>query len=101
MTKKEKRTVRRFPYRKPLLCVALGHDSHLPETEATMSEIMDLSDHGIRLRVTGRKFEEGSLLLVRVPMVRIPVSVPSLAQVRWIKEEKAGAYQAGLRFVVE
>lgn len=62
---------------------------------------MDLSDSGMRMRVRGRKLAEGSLLLVRVPVSEVPVAVPSLAHVRWIKEEKSGAYEAGLRFVIE
>jgi PilZ domain len=96
-----KRSVERFPYKHPLMYVVLGHGSHPPEAEAATSEIMDLSDNGMRMRIRGRKFPEGSLLLVRVPVSRVPVAVPSLAQVRWIREETPGAYEAGLRFVIE
>jgi hypothetical protein len=101
MNNGEKRIIQRFPYKYPVIYISLGHEAHPPEREDTGGEIMDLSDNGMRLRVNGRKFAEGSLLLVRVPVSKVPVSVPSLAQVRWIKEVESGAYEAGLRFVVE
>ncbi len=101
MNKKEKRAVQRFPYKHVVLCIALGHEAHPPEREDAHSEILDLSDNGMRLLVRERQFSEGSLLLVRVPVSSAPVSVPSLAQVRWLREEKPGAYEAGLRFAIE
>jgi hypothetical protein len=101
MNSSEKRVIQRFPYKYPVIYISLGHEAHPPTKENTDSEIMDLSDNGMRLRVNGRKLAEGSLLLVRVPVSEVPVSVPSLAQVRWIKEVQSGTYEAGLRFVVE
>ncbi len=101
MDKKIIRAAQRFPYNHTAMYIVLGHEARPPQSKEANSEIMDLSDNGIRLRVKGREFSEGSLLLVRVPVSRVPAAVPSLAQVRWIREETPGAYEAGLRFVIE
>ena len=101
MKREEKRAGQRFPYRYPASYVALGHTVHPPEKEAASGEIMDLSDKGMRMRVKGRKLEAGAVLLVKVSLSSAPVTVPSLVQVQWIKEEKPGTYETGLKFVVQ
>jgi hypothetical protein len=101
MKREEKRAAQRFPYRYPASYVALGHTAHPPDKEAASGEIMDLSDKGMRMRVKGRKLVEGAVLLVKVSLSSAPVTVPSLVQVQWIKEEKPGTYETGLKFVVQ
>jgi PilZ domain len=96
----EKRTVPRFPFKSPLNYMAMGYPSHTPDRNYEAGELVDLSDKGMRMKIEGRKIEEGAVLLVRVPVSGPPVSVPSLAQVLWTREQNSGDYESGLRFVI-
>ena len=100
MKQKDKRLVQRFPCKFPVSFMALGSRDDPRVSEAVSSEIMDLSEHGMKIRVQGLTLAEGTVLLVKVPLSSAPVSVPSLAEVRWIKEEKSGTCEAGLKYVI-
>ena len=100
MTIKEKRGDFRCPYKAAVSYIALGSLGQPPDKEFTSAEIMDLSDNGVRIHLKRRVLKEGTMLQVRIPMSGIQVTVPTLAQVRWIKEQSSGDYQVGLIFVV-
>jgi len=101
MTMDEKRTDRRFTYRYPVRFAAMGRPAHAPEKKYESGEIMDLSERGMRIKVGGRRLEEGTILLVRIPVSKQPVTVPSLLQVLWTNKEEPEACEAGLRFLVQ
>lgn len=96
----EKRTVPRFPFKNPMKYMTMGHPPHLPDQAYEAGELVDLSDNGMRMKIEGRKIEEGTVLLVRIPVSGPPVTVPSLAQVLWTRGGDSGHYESGLKFVV-
>ena len=65
--------------------------------------IVDLSNGGLGLETKGHSFLEiGSLVRTWVPMSSVPVTVPVLTRVQWIRDKyPAGSIQlAGLMFVL-
>ena len=81
--------------------IALGGRDRPQVTDAVSSEIMDISSSGMRIRFQRRMLEEGTILVVKVPTMAASVTVPALAQVRWIKAGKSGTCEAGLQYVIE
>ncbi len=100
MKQKNTRAVQRFPCKFPVSFLALGGRGHPQAIGAVSSEIMDLSDNGMRIRLQRRTLEKGTVLLIKVPLSSAPVSVPSIAEVIWIKEDKPGTCEAGLKYVI-
>jgi hypothetical protein len=96
----EKRSFQRFPYGCPMNFMAMGQTVSLPDTDYASGEIINISDGGMKIKVEGRAFEGGRVLLVRVPIKGIKSSVPTLAKVQWAISEETGVYEAGLKFVV-
>ena len=108
MNQKKTRAAKRFPCNFPvslktvsLSFLALSSGSRPQVIDSASSEILDLSEHGLRIRLRNRTIEEGTVLLIKVPVSSAPVTVPSLAQVRWIKAGKARTCEAGLKYVIE
>jgi hypothetical protein len=101
MKQKNTRAAQRFPCKFPVSFLALGSRGHPQVINAVSSEIMDLSENGMRIRLQRQTLEEGTVLLVKVPQSSAPVTVPSLAQVRWIKAGKSRTCEAGLKYVIE
>lgn len=95
----ENRLDLRFPYTHPASFIATGGPRHSPTDLVLDGKIVDLSNSGMGIRTQGRALEEGTVVRVRVPVSDAPIAVPVLSQVRWVVEEKAGVYLAGLRFV--
>jgi len=96
----KKRVSDRFPYTRPVSYMAMGSRVYPPDKVAVHGEIVDLSSGGMRIRTKRQALEEGAVLQVWFPISEPPVTVPVLAQVRWVKEEIPGNYQVGLRFVI-
>lgn len=94
----EKRAYVRFPYTSPVSYVVMGEPPHPPEKVAIHSEMVDLSNGGMRIR-EGR-LKEGVLIRVGIPVSEHEVMLPVLAEVRWVREEIPGEYQAGLQFLM-
>ena len=108
MKQKDLRGDERIQYKFPLSVkritlsfLALGSSGHPQVIDADSSEIMDLSSNGMRIRFRKCTLEEGTILLVKVPTMAASVTVPSLAQVRWIKAGKSRTCEAGLKYVIE
>jgi hypothetical protein len=78
----------------------MGDATHPPDTSAMDGEILDVSDMGMKIREEGRTLQDGSVLVIRVPIAEAPITVPTMAQVQWVKRAEAGFYEAGLMFVV-
>ncbi len=96
----EKRVSVRYPYTRPVSYMAMGKSGRPPDKVAVHGEIVDLSNGGMRIRMERQALEEGAVLQVWFPISEPPVTIPVLAQVRWVREEIHGNYQVGLRFMI-
>ncbi len=96
----EKRVSVRFPYTRPVSYMALGESGRLPNKVVVHGEILNLSSGGMRIQTKRQSLEEGAVLQVWFPISEPPVTIPVLAQVRWVREEIPGNYQVGLRFMI-
>ena len=65
-------------------------------------KIVDLSNGGIGMETRGHSFLEiGSLVRTWIPMSSVPVNVPVLTRVQWVRDKDHGPSQrVGLMFVV-
>jgi len=100
MKQKNSRAAQRFSCKSSVGLVVLSSHGQPPDKDAISGEIMNISGGGMRMRFQGQTLEEGVVLLVKMPLSLAPVTVPSIAQVKWIKEEKPGTYQAGLQYLI-
>jgi len=100
MKQNNSRANERFPCNSTKGFVALSSLGKAPDKDAFSGQIMNLSQGGIGLRLKVQTLEEGAILIVNMPISLAPVTVPSVAQVKWIKEEKPGTFQAGLQYLI-
>ena len=89
----------RFPFSALISCSVLGDDFQ-PPREVTQAEIIDLSDHGVRIRLRDWTVKVGFMVVLRMPVLETQTTVPTLAQVRWVKEGVPGVSHAGLSFML-
>ena len=76
-----------------------------PDTAEVNGEIMDVSDNGLKIRVDRRALEPGTVIRIRIPIEAKPdsttsVTIPILAEVRWIRDNTAKDVLVGVRFLV-
>jgi hypothetical protein len=100
MKQNSRRADKRYPCKSPMTFLPFDNFGQPPGKNVVRSKIVDVSDSGMRIRLRGRTLEEGMVLLVNVPLSSEPVTVPSLAQVKWIRKEKRGTYEAGVKYVI-
>lgn len=96
----EKRENMRLPYRCPVSYVETGGASRRPNGLAARGEILDLSNGGMGMLTEGRAPEEGVVIQSWIPMSYPRINLPVLMQVKWVREERPGAYQVGTRFML-
>ncbi len=96
----QKRASRRVPFKSSMRFKVMGNATRLPDKAAIDGEILDVSDTGMKIRGEGRSLQEGCVLVIRVPIAETRTSVPAIAEVKWVKFEKPGSYEAGLMFIV-
>ena len=80
--------------------MAMGDLKRPPDEAQREGDVVDLSDGGMKIRTAKPGLGKGVILRVWLPVSEVEVSVPLLAEVRWREEEKPGAFQAGLMFMV-
>lgn len=100
----DNRKALRHAYAYPLTYMGKVSTPGTPPREVSFQGmIVDLSSGGIGLETTGHSFLEiGSLVRTWVPLPSVPVNVPVLTRVQWIRDKHpAGSRQlAGLMFVL-
>ncbi len=89
----------RFPFIARVSCTVLGDDFQPPREVPVEAEIIDLSDHGVSIRLRDCLAKVGSIVVLRIPVLETRTAVPTLAQVKWVKEGIAGLSHAGLSFI--
>ena len=101
----DKRMRVRFPYTHPASYMVMGSFISPPGIVDIQGEILDISDEGVRIRVDGHALKPGTILRIRVPLYtkfkpNIQVTLPVLAEVKWVRNVLPKDRQAGLRFVI-
>lgn len=101
---REKRKSPRVPYTCPMNYVAMGNFVSPPGVVEVKGKILDISDSGVRIRIDGQSLEPGTVICIRVPIHKsksmTPITVPVLAEIRWVNEELPAGSQMGLRFIM-
>lgn len=97
----EKRKSERIKYYQTLSYRLFGKNLPLPERFLRTADILDISSGGIRIRTLSieTNFDIGSILLLNVPLPKMPVTLSLLGKVRWMKLESPTTRQVGLEFL--
>ena len=90
----------RSPFSTLVSYTVLGDDFHPPREVPAEAEIIDLSDCGAGIYLRDLAIKEGFLVVLRIPILETQTTVPTLAQVRWVKEGMPGVSHAGLLFML-
>ena len=99
----EKRKAPRHSYAYPVTYIGKVSRPGAPHEEVTFQgTIVDLSNGGIGIETRGHSFlEVGSLVRTWIPMSSVPVNIPVLVRVQWVRDKGNGSSQlAGLMFVL-
>lgn len=94
----KKRAYNRFRYSSRVSCAVMGKPPYSPQEVAIQSEIVDISDGGMRIRTV--EVNVGDIILVRIPLPELSVHLPVLTEVQWTRQSLPGTYDAGLRFLI-
>ena len=101
----EKRMSVRIPYSRSTSYVVMGSLVCPPNAIDVHGEILDISDTGVRIRVDDQALEPGTIFRMRVPIYtksksKIRITIPVLAEVRWVRKVAPKDHQVGVRFMV-
>ncbi len=99
----EKRRAPRHLYAYPVIYMGKVGTPGAPPLEVPFQgTIVDLSNGGIGMETRGHSFLEiGSLVRTWIPMSSVPVTVPVLTRVQWVRDKNSGLSQlVGLMFVL-
>jgi len=97
---RQKRASVRFPYKKPVQCINPDKIGSFPSKVSTSIESVDVSNEGMRIRLREWLPKVGAIIQIRIPVSKIKVTMPVLAQVKWVYRENHNVYHAGLQFLV-
>lgn len=100
--KQEKREYKRISYANSLTFKLCGNTSSLPEKFLKNADILDISNGRVKIRTISieTNFEIGSIVFLNIPMPRMPITIPTLGKVKWIKLENLKTRQVGIQFVI-
>jgi len=99
----EKRKAPRHSYASPVTYTGkVGTPAMPPQEVLFQGKIVDLSSGGIAMETRGHSFLEiGALVRTWIPLSSVPVNVPVLARVQWVRDKDHGLSQlVGLMFVL-
>ena len=96
----ERRFHIRFPFKIPVSYEVMGDELHPPGKVPAEAETVDLSHGGARICLKSRMLKGDTVLAVRISITEVGITLPVLAQVKWIRAVENGGYQAGLMFMV-
>lgn len=97
----ERRSSRRFTHFQKIRFVPLSSRDHLLNDTSRQGYIDNICKNGLRMRIRGEMLHEGSFITIRMPVTEKKTTVPALAEVRWVKEQKPGDYHIGLRYMMQ
>ena len=80
--------------------MSVHENSWQPVEKPNRGTVVNVSTGGLCL-MTNEALEVGQVLKMALPLPRVEVTAPTLAEVRWVKNESSkSGYQAGLRFLL-
>ena len=97
----ERRSSKRFPHFQRIHFIPLSTTDHISEEIQRQGYIVNICKDGLRMQIRGKLLQEGSFITVRMPVTARKTTVPTLAEVRWVKEQKPGDYHVGLRYMMQ
>ena len=97
----ERRNSKRFPYVRRVHFTPLSSPEHHFNDIQRQGYIVNVCKDGFKMQIRGEMLHEGSLLTVRMPIAEKKTTVPALAAVRWVKEQKPGEYHVGLMYMMQ
>ncbi len=102
LEKQEKRRHVRVPYYHSLQYGMHSLTFSLPQKFLRNADILDISSGGVRIRTISLEtnFEIGSILFLNIPIPRMPIIIPTLGKVRWIKLDNNKTRQIGIEFTM-
>ncbi len=97
----ERRQYNRIPYINSLTFKLSGSTLTLPEKFLKNADILDISNGGVKIRTMSMEtnFEIGSIVFINIPLPKMPVMIPTLGKVKWIKLDNLKTRQVGIEFI--
>lgn len=97
----ERREHKRIPYINSLTFKLSGSTLSLPQRFLKNADILDISNGGVKIRTMSMEtnFEIGSIVFLNIPLPKMPVVVPTIGKVKWIKLDNLKTRQAGIEFI--
>jgi hypothetical protein len=77
-----------------------GLENCLSENTEVTGEVLDISRGGFRF-VAAQQWKIFSLLRVEVFLPHLAVGVPTLAQLRWLRQEGPNEFVMGIQFLID
>ena len=76
----------------------IPHLKNSPNSVFYSCEIIEFGEGGMKLRFNEPVVNRGEVLVVDVPVFGRECTIPYPAQVRWVRLDDSGGFDAGLRF---
>ena len=98
----DKRREARFNYGRPVTYMGMvGITGYPPKEVPLTGTIVDMSNGGIGIETKGYAFlEPGAVVQTWIPLAEIPVTIPVMTRVQWIRDKSPGPSQlVGLQFL--
>lgn len=96
----ERRTNPRFSCECTFSYLAMGNLHRPPDKDAVQGTILDISNNGMRIKMKEHSLNKGAITIVKIPAFQKEAKIPTLAEVKWVRESQPGCL-AGLEFVTE
>jgi len=98
-TAEENRKDSRISYFRPVSYTVIGQDLQISSEAAVLGTIIDISGGGVRIRTDVKPRWEEMMIRAWIPLPQPPLTVPIIAEVRWVNDEKQQVYDIGFQFV--
>lgn len=96
----ERRREQRFRFSLSVLVQGLSPTQEIPLAAATARGVIhDISKSGIGLS-TVTPLTYSAVVRCDVAVADLPISIPTMAQVRWVKRAHGGEYRSGLAYIL-
>lgn len=95
----EKRAAKRYPFTIAVMVQELSPELKTPIAPAIEAVSRNASDSGMCLS-TATPLAYASVVRCGVGVGHVPISVPTMAQVRWVKRGNSGEYRSGVAYIL-
>jgi hypothetical protein len=96
----ERRREQRFPFSVGVIVRGLSPTQKIPLAATAESAVIhDISKGGIGLS-TVTPLTYSAVVRCDIAVTNLPISIPTIAQVRWVNRAHAGEYRSGLAYIL-